>query len=89
MILLLLPSQRFNCSTSSKPISVRFNAKNLGKIEKILGARVMHDRRIEYCILIRSKISRPYLINLGLEPETYKSKQISTTDYKSLFSADE
>jgi hypothetical protein len=69
-------------------LSARFNAKNLGEIEKILGARVTRDRKNRTLYLDQEQYLATVLNRFGITAEKHKSKKISTVDYELLRPAD-
>jgi hypothetical protein len=69
-------------------LSARFNAKNLGKIEKILGARVTRDRKNQTLYLDQGQYLTTVLNRFGIIAEKHKLKKIPTTDYELLRPAD-
>jgi hypothetical protein len=70
-------------------LSARFNAKNLGEIEKILSARVTFDRKNRTLYLDQEQYLTTILNRFGITVEKHKSKKIPTADYESLYTADE
>jgi hypothetical protein len=70
-------------------LSATFNAKKLGEIEKILGARVTHDRKNQILYFDQEQYLMTVLNRFRIRVEKHKSKKIPTADYESLNPADE
>jgi hypothetical protein len=70
-------------------LSTRFNAKNLGEIEKILGARVTRDRKNRTLYIDQEQYLTTVLDRFGITAEKHKAKKIPTADYESLCPADD
>jgi hypothetical protein len=66
------------------PSSQRFNAKNLGEIEKIHGAGVTQDRKNRALYLDQEQYLTTVLDRFGITAEKHKSKKIPTANYESL-----
>jgi hypothetical protein len=66
-------------------LSRRFNAKNLGEIEKILGARVTRDRRSRTLYLDQEKYLTTVLKRFVIIAEKHKSKKIPIADYEFIY----
>ncbi|KAI0993914.1 hypothetical protein K3495_g14270, partial [Podosphaera aphanis] len=64
--------------------SSRFNAKNLGEIEKILGMRVTRDRKSRTIFLDQEQYLRSVLEKFGMTASKFKAKRIPAADYESL-----
>jgi hypothetical protein len=70
-------------------LSVRFNAKNLWEIEKILGARVTCIRKNRILYIDQEQYLTTVLDRFGITAEKYKAKKIPIADYELLCVADE
>jgi hypothetical protein len=68
-------------------LSQRFNAQNLGKIEKIHGARVTRDRKKHALYLDQEQYLTTVLDRFEIRAEKHTFKKIPTADYESLCSA--
>jgi hypothetical protein len=67
-----------------KTLSARPNTKNLGEIEKILGARVTQDRKNCALYLDQEQYLTTVLDRFRITVEKHKSKKIPTANYESL-----
>lgn len=67
-----------------KKLSLRFNAKNLGEINKILGARVTRDRQSRSLEIDQEQYLRSVLDKFGITQETFKPKRTPATGYENL-----
>jgi hypothetical protein len=67
-----------------KTLRARFNAKDLGEIKKILGARVTQDRKNRTLYLDQEQYLNSVLEKFGITKETAKTKRIPAADYESL-----
>jgi hypothetical protein len=72
-----------------KTLSAKFIAKNLREIEKILGARVMHNRKNRTLYLDQEQYLMIMINRFGIIAEMHKSKKIPTAVDESLRPADE
>jgi hypothetical protein len=70
-------------------LSARFNAKNLGKIKKILGTRVTRNRKNRKLYLDQKQYLMTVLNRFGIIAEKHKSKKIPTDDFELLHPTDE
>ena len=64
-------------------LSSRFNAKNLGEIEKILGARVTRDRGSRILEIDQEEYLTNVLDKFGITNPKHKPKKIPASDYDS------
>lgn len=64
-------------------LSDRFNTKNLGEIQKILGVRVTRDRKNRTIYLDQEQYLRTVLDKFGIKQKTHKDKKIPVADYTS------
>ncbi|CCE32516.1 uncharacterized protein CPUR_06376 [Claviceps purpurea 20.1] len=62
----------------------RFNAKNLGEIEKILGAGVVRDRKTRTLEIDQEQYLKSVLDKFGITQETHKPKTVPATGYENL-----
>ena len=67
-----------------KKLSSRFNAKNLGEISKVLGARVTRDRKHKTIEIDQEQYLLSVLNKLGITQETFKPKRVPATGYENL-----
>lgn len=67
-----------------KILSARFKAKNLGEIEKILGARVTRDRTNRTLYIDQEQYLSAVLDKFGITTGKHKAKKIPVADYESL-----
>ncbi|KAI1005177.1 hypothetical protein K3495_g3040 [Podosphaera aphanis] len=65
-------------------LSARFKTKNLGEIEKILGARVTRDRTNQTLYIDQEQYLSVVLDKFGITTGKHKAKKIPVTDYESL-----
>jgi hypothetical protein len=70
-------------------ISARFNAKNLGDIEKIFGGRATRNRKNRTLYLDQEQYLPTVLNRFRITAEKHKLKKIPTADYESLRPTDE
>jgi hypothetical protein len=62
----------------------RFKAKNLGKINKILGARITCNKKNQTLKINQEQYLKSVLDKFGITYKTYKPKAISVVKYKDL-----
>ncbi|CCE29432.1 uncharacterized protein CPUR_03125 [Claviceps purpurea 20.1] len=67
-----------------RKLSARFNAKNLGEIEKILGARVTRDRKTRTLEIDQEQYLTSVLDQFGITKEAFKPKRTPGTGYENL-----
>ena len=67
----------------------RFNAKNLGEISKVLGVRVIRDRKSKTIYLDQEQYLITTLDKYGITKEKHKTKKIPVADYEHLRPAEE
>ncbi|TAQ86988.1 hypothetical protein B7494_g4697 [Chlorociboria aeruginascens] len=67
-----------------KKLLARFNAKNLGKINKILGARVTRDRQNRILEIDQKQYFISVLDKFGIIKKSFKPKKIPARGYKNL-----
>ncbi|KAI0993191.1 hypothetical protein K3495_g14993, partial [Podosphaera aphanis] len=72
-----------------KALSQRFNAKNLGEIEKILGVRITRDRKNRTIYLDQEQYLSAALDQFGITQAKHTSKKIPAADYENLRPANE
>jgi hypothetical protein len=72
-----------------KTLSERFNAKNLGEISKILGARITCDRKNWTLDINQEQYLKSVLDKFGITQETHKPKAIPAVGYENLRLADD
>jgi hypothetical protein len=65
-------------------LSERFNAKNLGEISKILGARITRDRKNRTLDIDQEQYLKSVLDKFGITQETHKPKAIPAVGYENL-----
>jgi hypothetical protein len=65
-------------------LSARFTAKNLGEIEKILGARITRDRKNRTLYIDQEQYLTTMLDRFGITAEKHKARKIPTAEYESL-----
>ncbi|KAI1007366.1 hypothetical protein K3495_g860 [Podosphaera aphanis] len=65
-------------------LSKRFNAKNLGEIEKILGVRIMRDRKGRCIYLDQEQYPSSALDQFGITHAKDNSKKIPAADYENV-----
>lgn len=71
-----------------RKLSARFNAKNLGEIEKILGARVTRDRKHRVLEIDQEQYLTSVLDKFGITQESHKPRKTPATGYENLRPAD-
>lgn len=67
-----------------KKLSSRFNAKNLGEINKILGARVTRNRQFRTLEIDQEQYLSSVLDKFGITQEAFKPKRVPATGYENL-----
>lgn len=65
-------------------LSERFSAKNLGEINKILGARVTRDRKSRTLEIDQEQYLESVLDKFGITQETHKPKAVPSVGYENL-----
>jgi len=65
-------------------LSQRFNTKNLGEMNKILGIRITRDRKHGTIDLDQEQYLRTKLDKFGIAQKKYKPKAILVADYEAL-----
>jgi hypothetical protein len=68
----------------AKTLSTRFNAKNLGEISKLLGMRIIRDRKSKTIYLDQEQYLMTTLNRYGISAEKHKAKKIPAADYEHL-----
>lgn len=72
-----------------RTLRARFNAKNLGEIKKILGARVTRDRKHKTLYLDQEQYLNNVLKKFGITKEKAKSRPVPAANYDNLRPANE
>ena len=62
----------------------RFSAKNLGEINKILGARVTRDRKNRTLKIDQEQYLKSVLDKFGITYKAYKAKRVPLVGYENL-----
>ncbi|CCE33420.1 uncharacterized protein CPUR_07344 [Claviceps purpurea 20.1] len=65
-------------------LSRRFKAKNLGKIHKILGARIVRDRKSKTLTIDQQQYITSVLDRFGIDNGKFRPKRIPVADYELL-----
>jgi hypothetical protein len=65
-------------------LTSRFIAKNLGEIEKVLGVRIIRDRKQRSITLDQEQYLDTMLTKFGISKAKYKEKKIPIADYKQI-----
>jgi hypothetical protein len=65
-------------------LSDRFSAKNLGEINKILGARITRDRKNRTLEIDQEQYLKSVLDKFGITHETHKPKAVPSVGYENL-----
>ncbi len=65
-------------------LSARFNAKNLGEINKILGARITRDRKNRTLEIDQEEYIKSVLDKFGIAHEAHKRKAVPSVGYENL-----
>jgi Reverse transcriptase (RNA-dependent DNA polymerase)/gag-polypeptide of LTR copia-type len=68
----------------AKMLSRRFNTKNLGEISKVLGMRVIRDRKARTIYLDQEQYLDRVLNKFGVTAAKHKAKTIPATDFSNL-----
>jgi hypothetical protein len=70
-------------------LSSRFNTKNLGEISKILGIRIIRDRKSRTLIMDQEEYLDAMLNKFGITHAQYHPKKTPAADYNCLRSAND